>query len=159
MISKLEFSPRFASLLLIGCVWLSGCVHVGETLGLIPKKPKISFADFNVSKASLASINTEIDMKVLNQDAKDLKIQNINFDLIFTGDIVGSGTLAQAINIKPNEEQTVKFPVSLKTAQLFGAALELLKGSSKDKLEIRGTASVATWLGTIDVPFDHKLSK
>lgn len=152
-------NPRLMPLLLMSNFVLSGCAHFRESLGLVPKKPKISFADFNVGKASLASIDFEIGLKVLNQDGNDLKIESIDFDLMFTDKIIGSGKSAKPIAMKPNEVQIVKFPISLKTSELLGTALELMKGTSKDKLGIRGTAALETWVGTVDVPFDHKFSQ
>jgi LEA14-like dessication related protein len=139
-------------------ILLSGCVHIGETLGLIPEKPKVAFADFRIQKASFVNIDSEIDLKVLNQDTKDLKIDTIIFDLRFSDKTIGSGKSAQPISIKPNEEQTVRFPISLKTSELMGAAMEIMKDGAKDKLAIQGSANLDTWLGTVHVPFNHKIS-
>jgi LEA14-like dessication related protein len=155
-----SFQINCTSKILVGAlvVLLSGCMHIGKSLGLIPEKPQITFADFRIQKATFVNIDTEIDLKVLNQDKKELKIDALHFDLQFADKIIGSGKSAQHIDIKPNEEQIVKFPIALRTTELMGAALEIMKDGAKDKLTIHGSADLDTWFGTVNVPFHHKLT-
>jgi LEA14-like dessication related protein len=133
------------------------CSHLADALGLVPKKPQISFANFSVKQASFSKIETQVDLNVLNQDDKDLKVDSIVFDLLFSERIIGSGQSSQAIWIKPKEDQVAKFPIVLQTSELMGAAIQLMQGASNEHLAIRGSAEVNTWLGSVKIPFDHKL--
>lgn len=137
----------------------TGCVHVAQTLGLVPKKPEISLTDLQVKSASLSKIDIDVVLKVLNQDSKDLRIDHLTFDLLMSDATLGTGSLAEKIDLKPNAEQRVQIPISLQTKELLGVAVDLMSGKAKEKARVRGSASIKTWAGLIPVPFDREIGK
>jgi LEA14-like dessication related protein len=152
---------RFQWIMLLAgmCYSISGCVHLATSLGFMPKKPDISLADFQVKSASLSQIDVEVVLNVLNQDSKELEIDDLNFDLLLSETTLGSGRAAEKIAVKPNTKQSVQIPISLQTKELLGVAVDLMSGKAKDKARIRGSASIKTWAGFIAVPFDREIGK
>lgn len=137
----------------------SGCVHLAETFGLIPKKPEIALADFQVKSLSISTIDVEVVVSVLNQDERELQLDDLKFDLFLSDVKLGVGSTAEKVSLKPNAEQKVRVPISLQTKELMGAALNLMSGKTKEKARIRGTASINTWVGVLNVPFDREFGK
>ncbi len=152
---------RFQSITFVAviCLSSSGCMHLASTLGLVPKKPEISLADFQVKSASLSQIEVEVVLNVLNQDSKQLQIDSLNFDLLLSETTLGSGHAAEKIALKANAAQKVQIPISLQTKEILGVAMDLINGKAKDKARIRGSASISTWAGVIPVPFDREIGK
>ena len=135
----------------------SQCAHIGQSLGLVPEKPEIELTGARIKSASLVSVVIEVRINIVNQDKKDLKVNDLHFDLLYGDSVVGQGRIADKIDIKSHESQAVDVPVNIQTGKLLGAAAEIMGGGALDKSRIRGQATLITWLGSLDIPFDQKL--
>ena len=143
----------------IGVLLLSHCAHIGQTLGIVPEKPEIELSGARIRSASLASVVIEVKINIVNQDKKDLKVDDLNFDLLYGDSVIGQGRIADKINIKSRGSQAVDIPVDIQTGKLLGAAAEIMGGAALEKSRIRGQATLVTWLGSLNIPFDQKLVK
>ena len=137
----------------------SHCAHIGQTLGLVPEKPEISLTGAKIKSASFANVVIEVKINIVNQDKRDLKVDNLNFDLLYGESVIGQGRIADKVAIQPLGQQDVDVPIDIQTGKLLGAAAEIMGGGALDKSRIRGQATLVTWLGSIDIPFDKKLVK
>jgi LEA14-like dessication related protein len=138
-------------------VSFTGCVHVAEKIGLIPEKPEIELVDLKIQSASFAKINITVVLNVSNRDSRTVRINNLDFDLFFSGNQLGAGSIQEKVSIAANSTEQVAVPVALDTKGLIGAAVELIGGSAAGKARIRGNARIETWFGLISVPFDREL--
>lgn len=152
---------RFVFVVMLGLIaaQMTSCLHMAETLGLVPKKPDIGLADFQIKSLSIDTIDVEVVIRVLNQDHRDLVVDDLSFDLFLSDIKLGSGATYEKVSLSPNAEQRVRVPISLRTKELMGAALNLMSGKTKEKARIRGSAHVKTWAGLLTIPFDREFGK
>jgi LEA14-like dessication related protein len=147
------------SVIAVAALLSSHCAHIGQTLGLVPEKPEITLTGAEIKSASFANVVIEVKINIVNQDKRDLKVDNLNFDLLYGESVIGQGRIADKIAIQSHGQQAVDIPVNIQTGKLLGAAAEIMGGGALDKSRIRGQATLVTWLGSLDIPFDEKLVK
>jgi LEA14-like dessication related protein len=137
----------------------SSCLHLAQSMGLVPKKPDISLADFKVKSASFSSVDVEVVLSVLNKDSRELQINDLNFEFFLSESKLGSGATKDTISIKPGVEEKIQIPIKLETKEIMTAAIDLVSGKAKDRARIKGLASIQTWAGSLPVPFDREFGK
>lgn len=116
------------------------------------KDPTVTVKSFAVTGVTFQDISFDLELDVENPNLLPLKLDQITYDLVFSGQKVTSGTFEKGIDIPASGSNTVIVPLKF-GYQSIGALLSgaLNKKLSKD-YELNGSVK----LGIFSVPFAQK---
>jgi hypothetical protein len=153
---RLDKAARL-SLTAVCLISVCGCAHIAKFFGLVPERPKIDFASLTIKSMSFASVELEVGIDITNRDRRELELSSLVFGLKFDSDIIGHGKLEKLLKIPPGEKSRTNIPVTIKVAEAAKAAANLLNGATKDNFRIKGSATIGSAFGRLDLPFDHQI--
>lgn len=108
--------------------------------GNIPilKMPKIRLADWSVSDVNFSSAKVMLQLEFENPNGFDIKINNLNYDLMVNGEQWAEGTTLEGAKIKKNDVTELDIPISLNMSQMGMSAYRILTGSQRFDYRIKG---------------------
>ncbi len=116
------------------------------------KDPEVKVVDFSIKEVTLSDISIDVKVNVKNPNAVALNLDQLSYDLSFSGEHVTEGTLKQGMKVPASGANDILVPVKFKYKSLGNLLSGLMgKGLSKE-YELKGTAM----LGIFSIPFSKK---
>lgn len=146
------------SALLGAALLLSGCAELAQYLNLFAgsgssafKRPTLTLKAARVTDVTLAGLSLETTWQLDNPNALGLSLSSIEYALFVDGHQVLAGAPASGLQLPANGSSELRFPASVKFADLGGLVQTFL---TKDRARYRAQGSVGmqTPLGELKLP-------
>lgn len=134
---------------------LSSCTFLQETVGIVPRSPKVKLQALQVKSVNLKQAEIEVKLRVDNPNFFDLDFSGLDYTLDVEKTLLAQGEYNQDFTIPKDSFRVLKLPVKVDLINLIGLARDLLiKKKSTLEAHWKGTARFASTLGDIDVDFE-----
>lgn len=138
---------RMLLMLTGGLIGLMGCQSLVES---VLEKPQVQFHSVSVRDATKEGATAVIAIDVLNPNAIELTVDQLNYSLEIGGREVAKAQVREFAKLEAKATSRVEIPVPFLYSQVFTSVLDLIsKGTAAYK--VRGEARV----GIFTLPFDH----
>lgn len=127
----------------------TGCSSIGKQL---VKDPEVKVVDFDITDISLQDVSLNIVMNVKNPNPVPIKLDQISYNLKFSGEQVTEGVLSKGVNIPASGQSDVAVPLKFKYSSIGNLVTSLFKNTFKREYELEGRAK----LGIFSIPFSKK---
>lgn len=135
---------------------LGGCAYLREAIGLGPQKPKVQLVDIAVTKATFASLDLAVTLRVDNPNDFDLSFSKLKYDMV-AGDLhVAKGVFDDMITVPPKGHSFVKLPLTVDSQNALRLAQDLLVAKEEVFAVLNATADFETRFGPMSVTFEDK---
>ncbi|MEP2617798.1 MAG: LEA type 2 family protein [Marinomonas sp.] len=111
----------------------------------VPKKPEVSFKNFNLDSVSLNGAKMSVDLEVTNPNVFDLKLNDLNYELAMQDKSIGQGTI-ETIDLPQGETRELNIPLSLSLSDMGMTLYRMLSGSDPISADMSVEADVDTSL-------------
>ncbi len=118
------------------------------------KKPTVKYESMSIAGISLKETDLEFNFKIINPNSIGISFTNYDYHFEVNNNPLLQGTQQLNTKIPANGGNTFKVPAKVNYSDLFKAA-KSLAGRSESPYRLRGTASVKTPIGPIEIPFSH----
>lgn len=126
---------------------LTGCESLVES---VLEKPQVQFHSVSVRDLTKDGATAVIAIDVLNPNAIQLTVDQLNYSLEIGGREVARAQVREFAKLEAKAKSRVEIPVPFQYSQVFTSVFDLVsKGSAAYK--VRGEARV----GIFSLPFDH----
>lgn len=130
-------------------VLYTGCSSIGKQL---VKDPEVKVVDFNITDITLQDVSLNIVMNVKNPNPVPIKLDQISYNLKFSGEQVTEGVLSKGVNVPASGQSDVTVPLKFKYSSIGNLVTSLFKNTFKREYELEGRAK----LGIFSIPFSKK---
>lgn len=141
----------FASALALG-----GCAYMRALIGLGPMRPKVTVTDIAITKASFATLDLLVAIRVDNPNDFDLNFAKVRYQMVAVGETIASGVYDKRISIPEKGRSEIKLPLSIDAV----AALKLVSVLFQTKDDVvavmTAVADFETPFGAMAVDFEDK---
>jgi LEA14-like dessication related protein len=149
IVEYFKMSRALIFFVLSAVFFYTSCSSVGRQL---VKDPEVKVVNFNITDISLQDISLDIVMNVKNPNPMPIKLDQISYNLKFSGEQVTEGVLSQGVNIPASGQSDVTVPLKFKYSSLGNLVTSLFKNTFKREYELEGRAK----LGLFSIPFSKK---
>jgi LEA14-like dessication related protein len=133
----------------VSTVFLFSCASLTE--GLL-KDPEVKVVDFTLQDISIEDVALNLKVNVNNPNPIPLNLDQINYELKFSGEKVTEGIFSKGISIPASGSNEVMIPLKFKYSSVGNILAGIFKNSYSREYELSGSAK----LGIISVPFTKK---
>ncbi|MAZ67049.1 MAG: hypothetical protein CMF25_08055 [Kangiellaceae bacterium] len=125
----------------------------------IPQMPKLSIASFDVEKVGFSGADFLLKMQVQNDNAFDLLVKGMSYNIVVDGKSWGQGKLRQPVNLPEQGTGLLEIPFSINYSDIGLSVMRLLKGKEGFDYDISGNLMLDggnDWLKNVSLPFQNK---
>lgn len=144
----------FIALGLAGSV--SSCTWLKETIGLGPRRPKVTVTEVAVTKASLVMLELSVKVMVENPNSFDLVVNRLRYQMVAADLEIARGIHNARVTVPGEGRSTVQLPLTIDARNVMKLARDLLSKKDDVLTVMTATAEIDTPLGAMDVDFEDK---
>ena len=136
-------NPRVLSLLCLGFLTLSGCIHS------LLESPKITLQEIKVKKMSVSQVFLEVVLTVKNPNRADITVDHLKYILEVNKKNITSGAIDEDVTIPGHGQKEIALPLTVKYTDVLSSATKLLQNQTVP-YRVQGSVNV----GPFNIPFD-----
>ncbi len=141
-------SLKFLITFFLGAAMLS-CSSISSNL---LKDPVVSTKSFTLSSLSVEQISMNLELFVENPNPIPLKLNQVTYNLNFSGEKVTEGTFSDGLNVPAQGTATVNIPLNFKYSAIGTLITGIFNKSLTKDYELNGAAK----FGIFSIPFNKK---
>lgn len=137
---------------------LSGCAELAQYLQLLGgsgqsgfTQPTLTLKSAAVTNATLGGLSLDTTWQLDNPNALGLSLSSIEYALVVDGHQVLAGAPANGLQIPANGSAELRFPASVKFADL-GGVLETFLTKDRARYRVQGSLGLQTPIGELKLP-------
>jgi LEA14-like dessication related protein len=133
---------------------LAGCATLRDISAASFVQPSIAWEATTADGLDQDGVTVVIHLRVDNPNPTALRLARLGYELEVEGRPVASGSLSREVGIPASGSAPVAVPIRVGFREIPGA-LESALVRGRLAYRARGSAGIATPMGTIDLPFDQ----
>ncbi|RWR81477.1 desiccation-related protein isoform X1 [Cinnamomum micranthum f. kanehirae] len=131
-------------------------ISLGKTGEIpIPTVPIITLEMMQFEKFGLDECVTVLHLKIINKNEFEMGLTALEYEIALSGITIGSAELAQSAKIDESGVSLINISLSFKPKD-FGTALWELLGKTTVTYSLKGSVTVDTLFGTMNLPFSQE---
>lgn len=112
----------------------------------VPRLPDLGIDSLRVTRVSLTRIDLEVNMKVINPNAFDIRLSGLSYDLSVAGRSWVEGRQGPDLSFTAKEESVAVLPLSLNIVEVGRSVVDMLSGNRTLDYHFSGQTTIDTGL-------------